>query len=348
MRAIVNLALARGWVGKPGCGLMPIRGHSGVQGGRRDGLLLDRASRRRCRSNEENARRFSELWGFDVPTRAGPQGARDARRRAPRRARRPLLRRAATSSTSCPTRARPRGARAHAASDPHGHRALEPDARRAGRGRADPAGGDALRDPRRRDRDLDRAPRDPEPRDPGPADRRGAAGVGGAAGPRRSRAARSLPARCGRAALPSSARRSPRRSRSTRRSPTCGGRRLVPVRRAATTPTATELPDRRRARAFRPGPAAAPHRGERRRFAARSRPAAASSSTRSSRKSKDAITGATREAVMISAADAERLGRRRRAGGRCCGARPASFAAGSTWRRSRPGTRRSTGPRGTC
>jgi molybdopterin-dependent oxidoreductase alpha subunit len=33
VRAIVNLALARGNVGRPGAGLMPIRGHSGVQGG---------------------------------------------------------------------------------------------------------------------------------------------------------------------------------------------------------------------------------------------------------------------------------------------------------------------------
>ncbi|MFN8520619.1 MAG: FdhF/YdeP family oxidoreductase, partial [Chloroflexota bacterium] len=33
VRAIVDLALARGNVGRPGAGLMPIRGHSGVQGG---------------------------------------------------------------------------------------------------------------------------------------------------------------------------------------------------------------------------------------------------------------------------------------------------------------------------
>ena len=33
VRAIINLALARGNVGRPGAGLMPIRGHSGVQGG---------------------------------------------------------------------------------------------------------------------------------------------------------------------------------------------------------------------------------------------------------------------------------------------------------------------------
>src|SRR5262249_25635410 len=30
--ALGNLALARGWIGRPGCGLLPIRGHSNVQG----------------------------------------------------------------------------------------------------------------------------------------------------------------------------------------------------------------------------------------------------------------------------------------------------------------------------
>ena len=33
VRAIVNLALSQGWLGKPYCGGVPIRGHSGVQGG---------------------------------------------------------------------------------------------------------------------------------------------------------------------------------------------------------------------------------------------------------------------------------------------------------------------------
>ena len=32
VQAIANLALLRGMVGRPGCGLMPIRGHSNVQG----------------------------------------------------------------------------------------------------------------------------------------------------------------------------------------------------------------------------------------------------------------------------------------------------------------------------
>ena len=33
IRALLNVALARGLVGRPHRGLMPIRGHSGVQGG---------------------------------------------------------------------------------------------------------------------------------------------------------------------------------------------------------------------------------------------------------------------------------------------------------------------------
>ena len=33
VQAIVNVGLARGNVGRDGAGLMPIRGHSGVQGG---------------------------------------------------------------------------------------------------------------------------------------------------------------------------------------------------------------------------------------------------------------------------------------------------------------------------
>lgn len=32
IQALANLALARGWLGRPGCGLLPVRGHSNVQG----------------------------------------------------------------------------------------------------------------------------------------------------------------------------------------------------------------------------------------------------------------------------------------------------------------------------
>ncbi|MGH2720977.1 MAG: FdhF/YdeP family oxidoreductase, partial [Actinomycetota bacterium] len=70
VRAIVNLALSRGFVGRPGCGLMPIRGHSGVQGGAEmgayatafpGGLPVDAGS----------AERLSEAWGFPVPATRG-------------------------------------------------------------------------------------------------------------------------------------------------------------------------------------------------------------------------------------------------------------------------------------
>ena len=70
VRAIVNLALARGWVGSPGCGLMPIRGHSGVQGGAEMGCYST-ALPGGVPVDSDNARRFSELWGFEVPVDPG-------------------------------------------------------------------------------------------------------------------------------------------------------------------------------------------------------------------------------------------------------------------------------------
>jgi molybdopterin-dependent oxidoreductase alpha subunit len=65
VRAIVNLALARGFVGREHCGLMPIRGHSGVQGGAEMGAYAT-AFPGGLPVNEENAKHLSELWGFDV------------------------------------------------------------------------------------------------------------------------------------------------------------------------------------------------------------------------------------------------------------------------------------------
>ncbi len=70
VRAIVNLALARGFVGKPGCGLMPIRGHSGVQGGAEMGCYAT-ALPGGLPVDASNAAHFSELWGFEVPTAPG-------------------------------------------------------------------------------------------------------------------------------------------------------------------------------------------------------------------------------------------------------------------------------------
>lgn len=56
VKAIVNLALSQGFVGKPFSGLMPIRGHSGVQGGGEMGCTPDPLPAR-----------FAEQWGFEPP-----------------------------------------------------------------------------------------------------------------------------------------------------------------------------------------------------------------------------------------------------------------------------------------
>ncbi|HEY6737822.1 MAG TPA: FdhF/YdeP family oxidoreductase [Actinopolymorphaceae bacterium] len=70
VRAIINLALTKGFVGRDKCGLMPIRGHSGVQGGAEMGAYAT-ALPGGLAVTPENARRFSELWGFEVPTAPG-------------------------------------------------------------------------------------------------------------------------------------------------------------------------------------------------------------------------------------------------------------------------------------
>jgi len=70
VRAIVNLGLAKGFVGREGCGLMPVRGHSGVQGGAEMGAystVLPGGSP----INAENAGKLSKLWGFEVPATRG-------------------------------------------------------------------------------------------------------------------------------------------------------------------------------------------------------------------------------------------------------------------------------------
>ncbi|MCW8133788.1 MAG: FdhF/YdeP family oxidoreductase [Planctomycetota bacterium] len=70
VKAIVNLALARGMLGKEHCGLMPIRGHSGVQGGGEVGCVPNTFPGGDA-VNEANAEKFSRLWGFEVPKEKG-------------------------------------------------------------------------------------------------------------------------------------------------------------------------------------------------------------------------------------------------------------------------------------
>ncbi|MCL2931724.1 MAG: FdhF/YdeP family oxidoreductase [Trichodesmium sp. MAG_R03] len=70
VRAIINLALTKGFVGREGCGLMPIRGHSGVQGGAEMGCYSTVFPGGR-KINPENAEVMSKFWGFSVPSYPG-------------------------------------------------------------------------------------------------------------------------------------------------------------------------------------------------------------------------------------------------------------------------------------
>lgn len=70
VRAIADLALIRGWVGRPGTGLMPIRGHSGVQGGAEMGAYAT-AFPGGIGVTPESASALSSQWGFPVPGRPG-------------------------------------------------------------------------------------------------------------------------------------------------------------------------------------------------------------------------------------------------------------------------------------
>jgi molybdopterin-dependent oxidoreductase alpha subunit len=70
VQAIVNLGLARGNVGRPGAGLMPIRGHSGVQGGAEMGCYST-AFPGGVAIDDESAAALGEQWGFPVPTEPG-------------------------------------------------------------------------------------------------------------------------------------------------------------------------------------------------------------------------------------------------------------------------------------
>jgi molybdopterin-dependent oxidoreductase alpha subunit len=74
VRAIVNLGLARGNVGRPGAGLMPIRGHSGVQGGAEMGCYATTFPGG-VAIDHESAAHLASQWGFPVPPAPGLDAA---------------------------------------------------------------------------------------------------------------------------------------------------------------------------------------------------------------------------------------------------------------------------------
>jgi len=70
VKAIADLALIRGNIGRERCGIMPIRGHSGVQGGGECGVDADKFPGG-FDINPENAARFTQLWGKEIPAQRG-------------------------------------------------------------------------------------------------------------------------------------------------------------------------------------------------------------------------------------------------------------------------------------
>lgn len=70
VQAIINLGLTKGFVGRDKCGLMPIRGHSGVQGGAEMGCYST-AFPGGVPISEESARTFSQFYGFELSPEPG-------------------------------------------------------------------------------------------------------------------------------------------------------------------------------------------------------------------------------------------------------------------------------------
>jgi molybdopterin-dependent oxidoreductase alpha subunit len=70
VQMVLNLGLVKGYVGRDKCGLMPIRGHSSVQGGAEMGAYATALPGGKP-VNRENAQKLSAEYGFDVPDWVG-------------------------------------------------------------------------------------------------------------------------------------------------------------------------------------------------------------------------------------------------------------------------------------
>lgn len=74
VKMVVNLALARGMIGREHCGILPIRGHSGVQGSAECGADADKLPGA-VDITEENCVRLEAEYGHPIPRRAGLRAA---------------------------------------------------------------------------------------------------------------------------------------------------------------------------------------------------------------------------------------------------------------------------------
>jgi molybdopterin-dependent oxidoreductase alpha subunit len=74
VKMVVNLALARGMIGRKNCGILPIRGHSGVQGSAECGADADKLPGA-VDITEENCARLEAEYDHPIPRRKGLRAA---------------------------------------------------------------------------------------------------------------------------------------------------------------------------------------------------------------------------------------------------------------------------------
>jgi molybdopterin-dependent oxidoreductase alpha subunit len=74
VKMVVNLALSRNMIGRPHCGILPIRGHSGVQGAAECGADADKLPGS-VAIDDENCARFEAAWNHPIPRRPGLRAA---------------------------------------------------------------------------------------------------------------------------------------------------------------------------------------------------------------------------------------------------------------------------------
>ena len=183
VRAVINLALARGNVGREGAGLMPIRGHSGVQGGAEMGAYAT-ALPGGVAAGRRLGRGGGRALGLRPAGRAGAHRRGDGGGRRRRPARGALLERRQLPGHAPRPRARRRPPGPDPGAGAPGHRPDPADAGGPRRGGGAAARRHPLRAARRRHRDHHRAPHRLQPPDPRSPGRRGAHRVGDPQRPR--------------------------------------------------------------------------------------------------------------------------------------------------------------------
>ncbi len=74
VKMVVNMALSRGMIGREKCGILPIRGHSGVQGSAECGADADKLPGS-LEITDENCERLEREWQHSIPRRRGLRAA---------------------------------------------------------------------------------------------------------------------------------------------------------------------------------------------------------------------------------------------------------------------------------